>query len=122
PEPCALFQCHGCYAVLGDSLELCAQEPRLGVLVCYKVTNDVVCQDLLVCALEGALQGCSYYALSCRSCDLVVGFVLYSAPKRLACLRGLFCFVKDKIRCYVLKKQRIIEASEVDFPAVTIKE
>lgn len=34
-EDCAVFQCRGCWAVLGDSLHLCAlEEQRLGLVVC----------------------------------------------------------------------------------------
>ncbi|XP_059675905.1 LOW QUALITY PROTEIN: protein Mis18-beta [Gavia stellata] len=123
PEDCAVFQCRGCWAVLGDSLHLCAQEERrLGVLVCFKVTSDVAWEDSLMIGLEGALLGCAYNALSCRSCGLIVGFILYSTSSDLAYLRGCFCFFKDSIRCYLLKKQMIIEASKVNFPAVTLKE
>ncbi|XP_054684956.1 protein Mis18-beta isoform X2 [Grus americana] len=114
PEDCAMFQCRGCWAVLGDSLHLCAQEERrLGLLVCFKVTNDVAWEDSLMIGLEGALLGCAYNALSCRSCGLVVGFILYSASSDLAYLRGFFCFFKDSILCYLLKKQMIIEASKL---------
>lgn len=36
PKDCAVFQCRGCWAVLGDSLHLCAEEEqRLGLLVCF---------------------------------------------------------------------------------------
>ncbi|NXE76296.1 MS18B protein, partial [Cochlearius cochlearius] len=123
PEDCAVFQCRGCWAVLGDSLHLCAQEERrLGLLACFKVTKDVAWEDSLMVGLEGALLGCAYNALSCRSCGLIVGFILYSAPRDLAYLRGFFCFFKDSILCYLLKKQKIIEASKVNFPAVTLKE
>ncbi|KAM9289885.1 LOW QUALITY PROTEIN: protein Mis18-beta [Cariama cristata] len=123
PADCAVFQCRGCWAVLGDSLHLCAQEDRqLGLLVCFKVTNDVTWEDSLMIGLEGALLGCAYNALSCRSCGLVVGFIIYSASSDLAYLRGFFCFFKDSILCYLLKKQMIIEASKVNFPAVTLKE
>ncbi|XP_075569137.1 LOW QUALITY PROTEIN: protein Mis18-beta [Pelecanus crispus] len=123
PEECAVFHCRGCWAVLGDSLHLCAQEERrLGVLACFKVTNDVTWEDSLMVGLEGALLGCAYNALSCRSCGLIVGFILYSASSDLAYLRGCFSFFKDSILCYLLKKQMIIEASKVNFPAVTLKE
>ncbi|XP_061854333.1 protein Mis18-beta [Colius striatus] len=123
PEECAMFQCRGCRTVLGDSLHLCAQEQQcLGLLVCFKVTNDVSCEDSLMFGLEGALLGCAYHALSCRSCGLIVGFILYSSSSKLAYLRGLFSFFKDSILCYLLKNQKTIEASKVNFPAVSLKE
>ncbi|XP_028940980.1 protein Mis18-beta, partial [Antrostomus carolinensis] len=87
-----------------------------------EVTNDVTWEDSLMVGLEGALLGCVYNALSCRSCGLIVGFILYSASSDLAYLRGFFCFFKDSIICYFLKKKIIIEASKVNFPAVTLKE
>uniref|UniRef100_A0A8C8APS2 Opa interacting protein 5 n=1 Tax=Otus sunia TaxID=257818 RepID=A0A8C8APS2_9STRI len=123
-ENCAVFHCRGCWAVLGDSLHLCAQEEQrgLGFLVCFKVTNDVTWEDSLLIGLEGALLGCAYNALCCRLCGLIVGFILYSASRDLAYLRGFFCFFKDSILCYVLKKQIIVEASKVNFPAVSLKE
>ncbi|RLW10476.1 hypothetical protein DV515_00002303 [Chloebia gouldiae] len=64
----------------------------------------------------------TYYLLFCRSCGLAVGFILYSSGSDLAHLRDLFCFFKDRIMCYLLKNQIIIEASKVNFPAVTLKE
>ncbi|XP_037994908.1 protein Mis18-beta isoform X2 [Motacilla alba alba] len=99
PDECAVFHCRGCWTVLGDSLQLCGQEPPgLSVLVCFKVTSDVTWENSLLVGLEGALLGCD-----------------------LAHLRDLFCFFKDSIMCYLLKNQMIIEASKVNFPAVTLK-
>ncbi|XP_041316122.1 protein Mis18-beta isoform X2 [Pyrgilauda ruficollis] len=123
PEECAVFHCRSCWTVLGDSLQLCGQEPsELSILVCFKVTSDVTWEDSLLIGLEGALLGCAYYLLLCRSCGLAVGFILYSSGSDLAHLRDLFCFFKDSIMCYLLKNQMIIEASKVNFPAVTLKE
>ncbi|XP_025921588.1 protein Mis18-beta [Apteryx rowi] len=123
PEEWAVFQCRGCRAVLGDSLHLCAQEERrLGLLACLRVTNDVAWEESLMIGLEGALLGCTFNALSCRSCGLIVGFILYSTFSDLAYLRGFFCFFKDSILCYLLKTKMIIEASKVNFPALSLKE
>ncbi|NXW78562.1 MS18B protein, partial [Hirundo rustica] len=123
PEECAVFHCRGCWTVLGDSLQLCGQEPPgLSVLVCFKVTSDVIWENSLLVGLEGDLLGCAYYLLYCRSCGLALGFILYSSGSDLAYLRGLFCFFKNSIMCYFLKNQMVIEASKVNFPAVTLKE
>ncbi|OXB82274.1 UNVERIFIED_CONTAM: hypothetical protein H355_007971 [Colinus virginianus] len=122
-DDCAAFQCRGCWAVLGDSLHLCAlEEQRVGIVVCTRVTGDVLCEEALMVGLDGALMGCTYNALSCRSCGSVVGFVLYSAFRDLAYLRGFFCFFKNSISCYLLKSKMVIEASKVKFPAVTLKD
>ncbi|NXJ74984.1 MS18B protein, partial [Trogon melanurus] len=122
PEECAVFHCRDCWAVLGDSLHFCAQEEqRLHVLVCFKVTKNVVWEDSLMVGLEGALLGCAYKILSCRSCGLIVGLILHSSARDLAYLRGLFCFFKDRIICYLLKNQITVEASKVNFPPVTMK-
>ncbi|NXG28172.1 MS18B protein, partial [Dromaius novaehollandiae] len=86
------------------------------------VTNDVVWEESLMIGLEGALLGCTFNALFCRSCGLIVGFILYSTFSDLAYLRGFFCFFKDSILCYLLKNKMIIEASKVKFPALSLKE
>ncbi|XP_016154397.1 PREDICTED: protein Mis18-beta, partial [Ficedula albicollis] len=123
PEECAVFCCRRCWTVLGDSLQLCGQEPPgLSVLICFKVTSDVTREDSLLFGLEGALLGCAYYLLSCRSCGFAVGFILYSSGSDLAYLRDSFCFFKENIICYLLKTHRIIEASKVNFPPVTSME
>ncbi|NXF07211.1 MS18B protein, partial [Smithornis capensis] len=123
PEGSAVFLCRDCWTVLGDSLQLCASKaPQLSFLVCFKVTSDVIWEDSLLISLDDTLLGCAYNELRCRSCGVNVGFMLYSATSDLAHLRGLFCFFKDRIICYLLGNQMIIDASEVDFPTVTFKE
>ncbi|XP_057259860.1 protein Mis18-beta [Pezoporus wallicus] len=122
-EPCAVFQCRGCWAVLSDSLQLCThEEGLLGLLVCYRVTKDVIWEDSLTIGLEGPLLGCAYNTLTCQSCGLIVGFILYSASRELAYLRGFFCFFKDSILCYLLKSQIVVEASKIIFPPETLWE
>ncbi|XP_013913503.1 PREDICTED: protein Mis18-beta [Thamnophis sirtalis] len=74
----------------------------------------------MVC-VEGDLIGCTYNTLRCQSCQLDMGFVLYSA-KSLAYLRGLFCLFKDKITCYLLQTTATVEASKVTCPVVSLKE
>ncbi|NXP13201.1 MS18B protein, partial [Thinocorus orbignyianus] len=96
--------------------------PLLSPSLSSGATSNVVWEDSLMVGLEGALLGCAYNALSCQSCGLIVGFILYSAPSDLAYLRGFFCFFKDSIFCYLLGKQMITEASKVNFPPVTLKE
>ncbi|XP_042313167.1 protein Mis18-beta [Sceloporus undulatus] len=120
-EDCAVYQCRHCRAVLGDSLHLCAQEEKLRLLVCFKVTNDVVVEkDLMVC-VEGDLTGCTYNLLHCRSCKRCVGFRLYCSQS-LAHLRGFFCLFKDNIICYILKTKTTVEASKVICPQISLKD
>ncbi|XP_019374584.1 PREDICTED: protein Mis18-beta [Gavialis gangeticus] len=122
PQDCAVFQCRGCHAVLSDSLHLCAQEERrLHVLACFKVTEDVVLEDSLRVGIDGSLLGCTYNALYCRSCGVILGFNLYSSSSDLAYLRGFFCLFKDCILCYYLTTKTTIDGSEMTFPALNLK-
>ncbi|NXN21778.1 MS18B protein, partial [Nycticryphes semicollaris] len=126
PADCAMFQCSGCWAVLGDSLHLCAEEKRLGVLVCYSQCPPGPPRGGGsvggFCLMFFLFSFSAYNALSCHSCGLIVGFILYSAPHHLASLRGFFCLFKDSIFCYLLGKQTVTEASKVNFPVVTLKQ
>ncbi|NWS27968.1 MS18B protein, partial [Polioptila caerulea] len=126
PEECAVFHCRGCWTVLGDSLQLCGQEPPgLSVLICFSqcLVGPAGAEDAPLPRADFSLSPSSaYYLLCCRSCGLAVGFILHSSGSDLAYLRGLFCFFKDCIICYLLKNQMIIEASKVNFPAVTLRE
>ncbi|XP_070613290.1 protein Mis18-beta [Erythrolamprus reginae] len=120
-EDCVVYQCRCCRVVLGDSLNLCAQEETLRVFVCFKVTKDVVVEDNLMVCVEGDLVGCTYNTLRCQSCQLDIGFILYSSKSR-AYLRGLFCLFKDNIKCYSLQTAATVEASKVTCPVVSFKE
>ncbi|KAM3855861.1 protein Mis18-beta [Vipera latastei] len=120
-EDCVVYQCRRCQVVLGDSLHLCAQEEKLRLFVCFKVTKDVVVEDNLMVCVEGDLIGCTYNTLRCQSCQLDIGFILYSS-KSLAYLRGLFCLFKDNITCYLLQTTATVEASKVTCPVVSLKE
>ncbi|KAK9409714.1 protein Mis18-beta [Crotalus adamanteus] len=120
-EDCVVYQCRRCRVVLGDSLHLCAQEEKLRLFVCFKVTKDVVVEDNLMVCVEGDLIGCTYNTLHCQSCQLNIGFILYSS-KSLAYLRGLFCLSKDNITCYLLQTTATVEASKVTCPVVNLKE
>ncbi|XP_053141801.1 protein Mis18-beta isoform X2 [Hemicordylus capensis] len=120
-ENCVVFQCWKCRAVLGDSLHLCAQEEKLRLLVCFKVTNNVVVEDSLMFCVEGDLTGCTYNTLYCRSCEKGIGFRLYCSTS-LTHLRGFFCLFKDSIICYLLKTKTTVDASKMAFPPVSLKD
>ncbi|XP_034273707.1 protein Mis18-beta isoform X1 [Pantherophis guttatus] len=140
-EDCVVYQCRRCRVVLGDSLHLCAQEEKLRLFVCFseligcfatqnehtkvelpgEVTKDVIVEDDLMVCVEGDLIGCTYNTLRCQSCQLDIGFILYSS-KSLAYLRGLFCLFKDNITCYLLQTTATVEASKVTCPVVSLKE
>ncbi|XP_026522980.1 protein Mis18-beta-like [Notechis scutatus] len=119
-EDGVVYQCRRCRVVLGDSLHLCAQEEKLRLFVCFKVTKDVVEDNLMVC-VERDLIGCTYNTLCCQSCELDIGFILYSS-KSLAYLPGLFCLFKNNITCYLLQTTATVEASKVTCPVVSLKE
>ncbi|XP_077178964.1 protein Mis18-beta isoform X2 [Paroedura picta] len=57
-EEWMLYQCQRCHTVLGDSLHLCAQEEKLGLIACFKVTNDVIVEDSVMVCIEGDFMGC----------------------------------------------------------------
>ncbi|XP_015285006.1 PREDICTED: protein Mis18-beta [Gekko japonicus] len=120
-EECMLYQCQQCHTVLGDSLDLCAQEEKLGIIACFKVTNDVNVEDSVMVCIEGDFMGCTYNMLNCRSCNLNIGIKLLCSAS-LAYLRGFFCLFKDSVVCYMLKTKTTVKASKMTFPTVSLKE
>ncbi|MGH0122926.1 UNVERIFIED_CONTAM: hypothetical protein FKN15_018593 [Acipenser sinensis] len=59
------FLCSHCNTVMGDSLNTCGDDKRLNVIICLKVTNDVVVEDELQFGLQGKVSGC--YVLQSRN-------------------------------------------------------
>ncbi|XP_051833076.1 protein Mis18-beta [Antechinus flavipes] len=122
-ENMVVFQCLGCFAVLGDSVHLCREETRLlSILVFSRLTNNVILDKSLLVGIEGGLLGSTYNPLFCHSCGLSIGFRLYSTYATLSDLKGLFCLFKDSIVCYLLKTKSVVNASEMEFPTKHLSE
>ncbi|MEE6491949.1 hypothetical protein FKM82_016436 [Ascaphus truei] len=115
PEGCLVFMCQDCHTVLGDSLGVCGEDERLGVVACLRVTEDVAVVESMLYAVNGVLKGCAYHPLHCRSCGITVGFNLYTAHKMYAALRGLFCLFKENVSCYLLKSKTVVPAHRLSF-------
>ncbi|XP_041121262.1 uncharacterized protein LOC121323972 isoform X2 [Polyodon spathula] len=95
----SVFLCSQCNTVLGDSLNTCGDDKRLNVIICLKVTNDLVVEDELQFGLQGKVSGCVYKPLRCECCQSVVGMVLHSTARAFTSLRNLFLLHKENISC-----------------------
>ncbi|XP_043917168.1 protein Mis18-beta isoform X2 [Protopterus annectens] len=115
PEDCIVFMCANCNTPLGDFLKICSEDKRLDVLVCRRVSENLVWKEKLEYGSEGILRACLYRKCFCRSCGQCRGFILCSTPKFLAPLKNQFCLSKQGISCYCLKDGSTVPASTVNF-------
>ncbi|XP_041131403.1 protein Mis18-beta-like [Polyodon spathula] len=115
----SVFLCSHCNTVLGDSVNTCGDDKRLNVIICLKVTNDVVVEDELQFGLQGKVSGCVYKPLRCECCQSVVGMVLHSTARAFTSLRNLFLLHKENISCYILQSRNMVPATEMSFELKT---
>ncbi|XP_034774731.2 protein Mis18-beta-like [Acipenser ruthenus] len=113
------FLCSHCNTVMGDSLNTCGDDKRLNVIICLKVTDDVVVEDELQFGLQGKVSGCVYKPLQCGCCQSAVGMVLHSTARAFTSLRKLFLLHKENISCYVLQSRNMVPATEMNFELKT---
>ncbi|XP_026134086.1 protein Mis18-beta [Carassius auratus] len=112
---CSVLQCMTCNTVLGDSLGICGEVQSLQSIICLKVTENVSVNKKLEMSLTGHLAFSTYQVLNCAGCQGAVGLVLHSTPEHLSALRNLFCLQKDLINCYILRSDKCVKASKVNF-------
>ncbi|KAG5205483.1 hypothetical protein JEQ12_018733 [Ovis aries] len=89
PERCSMFQYAQYHAVLPDSVHL----PW----------------DLL-----RAFGAKSFSRVTIISCEISIGFHLYSAYAALTASRGHVCLSSDRMVCFLLKAKAIVDAPEMD--------
>ncbi|XP_073486743.1 protein Mis18-beta isoform X1 [Aquarana catesbeiana] len=114
-EMLSLYLCKSCHSVLGEGMSLCGHNENLTVIAFLRVTSDVNMSDTLEFGIDDDLEGCAFNHLTCKGCDTLIGFNLYSATRPYTHLRGLFCLLKQHLLCYLIESKTIIEGTQLQF-------
>ncbi|XP_077350067.1 protein Mis18-beta [Lithobates pipiens] len=114
-EMLSLYLCNSCHSVLSEGLSLCGHNEKLTVIAFLQVTSDVNISDTLEFGIDDELEGCAFNHLTCKGCDTLIGFNLYSATRPYTHLRGLFCLLKQQLLCYLIENKILIEATQLEF-------
>ncbi|XP_040209274.1 protein Mis18-beta [Rana temporaria] len=114
-EMYSLYQCKSCHSVLSEGMSLCGHNENLTVIAFLRVTSDVNMSDALEFGIDDDLEGCAFNHLTCKGCDTLIGFNLYSATRPYTHLRGLFCLLKQHLLCYLIESKTTIEGTQLQF-------
>ncbi|GCB61519.1 protein Mis18-beta [Scyliorhinus torazame] len=113
-KECVIFQCNICHSVLGDSLQLCGSNSTLNLLICLRVTETVELDPTTLIGGQSLIPDCFYKSLYCSYCRANVGIVPSSTTDTYSQLRGLYCFDKGALDCYVLQSNSEVVATALN--------
>ncbi|XP_019953518.2 protein Mis18-beta [Paralichthys olivaceus] len=120
--PHMTLHCTQCNSVMADSLSICGEITCMKLIMCLRVTTDVVISSAKESGHKGEMANCIFSSLKCRGCRSSVGKVIHSAPSRWASFRSLFLLHKSNITCYVLDSRSMVKASTITLDLKPLRE
>ncbi|PWY99479.1 hypothetical protein BCV70DRAFT_201045 [Testicularia cyperi] len=98
-----VFQCRGCFRLLGDSLSFISTDYDLGYVVLSTVSEVVSQQTTYETSLEpGKDLGSTFARLDCAGCGAILGRNYRTTPRELDGLRDCFSLEVERIHTYQL--------------------